>query len=33
MIEASRAWDTQVKLISSAKELDTSATDLMRLPG
>lgn len=32
MIEASRAWDTQINLITSAKELDTSAADLMRLP-
>lgn len=32
MIEASRAWDTQINLINSAKELDTSAADLMRLP-
>jgi flagellar basal-body rod protein FlgF len=32
MIEASRAWDTQINLIQSAKDLDTSGTDLMRLP-
>jgi flagellar basal-body rod protein FlgF len=32
MIEASRAWDTQVNLLTSARELDTSAADLMRLP-
>jgi len=32
MVEASRAWDTQLKLISTAREMDTSATDLMRLP-
>jgi flagellar basal-body rod protein FlgF len=32
MIEASRAWDTQLKLISSAREIDGSAADLMRLP-
>lgn len=32
MIEASRAWDTQINLINSAKDLDTSSTDLMRLP-
>ncbi len=31
MIEASRAWDQQVKLISSAQEIDVSAVDLMRL--
>ena len=33
MIDASRAWDTQIKLISTAREIDTSAADLMRLPG
>ena len=32
MIEASRAWDTQLKLITTAREIDTSAADLMRLP-
>lgn len=32
MIEASRSWDTQIKLVESARELDTSAADLMRLP-
>jgi flagellar basal-body rod protein FlgF len=32
MIEASRAWDTQLKLIGAAQEIDTSAADLMRLP-
>jgi flagellar basal-body rod protein FlgF len=32
MIEASRAWDTQLKLVSAAREIDTSAADLMRLP-
>lgn len=32
MIDASRAWDSQLKLISTAREMDTSATDLMRLP-
>lgn len=32
MIEASRAWDNQLKLISAAREIDTSAADLMRLP-
>ena len=31
MIEASRAWETQLKLISAAREVDTSAADLMRL--
>lgn len=32
MIEASRAWDTQLKLVQSAREIDTDAADLMRLP-
>ena len=32
LIEASRAWDAQLKLISAAREVDTSAADLMRLP-
>lgn len=31
MIEASRAWDAQLKLIQSAREIDTNAADLMRL--
>lgn len=32
MIEASRAWETQLRLISTAREIDTSGADLMRLP-
>ena len=32
MIEASRSWDMQLQLVTSARDLDTSATDLMRLP-
>jgi flagellar basal-body rod protein FlgF len=32
MIEASRSWDTQLQLITQAREMDTSAADLMRLP-
>ncbi len=32
MIDASRAWDTQVRLLTTAKDLDTSSADLMRLP-
>lgn len=32
MIEASRGWDSQLKLISDVRELDTSTADLMRLP-
>jgi flagellar basal-body rod protein FlgF len=33
MIEAGRAWETQLNLISTAREIDSSAADLMRLPG
>jgi flagellar basal-body rod protein FlgF len=32
MVDASRSWDMQLRLISTAKELDTSGADLMRLP-
>ncbi len=32
MIEASRAWDAQLKLVNDARELDVSTADLMRLP-
>ena len=32
MIEASRSWDTQLNLITQARDMDTSAADLMRLP-
>lgn len=32
MIDASRAWETQIKLITTAQDLDKSSTDLMRLP-
>jgi flagellar basal-body rod protein FlgF len=32
MVEASRAWDTQLNLITQARDMDTSAADLMRLP-
>ncbi|MDO6416551.1 flagellar basal-body rod protein FlgF [Sphingomonas sp. BIUV-7] len=32
MIDASRSWETQVKMLSTAQELDKSAADLMRLP-
>jgi flagellar basal-body rod protein FlgF len=31
MIEASRDWETQIKLVNSVKELDTSTGDLMRI--
>src|SRR3954469_8742682 len=32
MIDASRAWETQLKLVSTAREMDGAAADLMRLP-
>jgi len=32
MIEASRAWDSQIKLLTTARELDTASAELMRLP-
>jgi len=32
MIDASRSWETQIKLLTTARELDSSSTDLMRLP-
>jgi flagellar basal-body rod protein FlgF len=32
MIEASRAWETQLKLINTARDLDGAGADLMRLP-
>lgn len=32
MIDASRAWDTQLNLVTSARDLDTAASELMRLP-
>ncbi len=31
MIEASRSWDTQLKLISDARDLDASSAELMKL--
>ena len=33
MIEASRAWETQVKMIDTAKQIDDGGASLMRLPG
>ncbi|MEO8723651.1 MAG: flagellar basal body rod protein FlgF [Sphingobium sp.] len=33
MIEASRSWETQIKMINAAKEIDDSGTNLMKLPG
>lgn len=32
MIDASRSWDMQLQLVTQAREMDTSAADLMRLP-
>ena len=32
MIDASRAWETQVKMLAGAKEMDTSTAELMNLP-
>ncbi|SNS84392.1 flagellar basal-body rod protein FlgF [Sphingomonas laterariae] len=32
MIDASRSWEMNIKLVTTAKELDSSAADLMRLP-
>jgi flagellar basal-body rod protein FlgF len=32
MIQASRAWDMQLNLVTQARDMDTSAADLMRLP-
>ena len=32
MIDASRAWETQIKMLTTARELDTASADLMRLP-
>jgi flagellar basal-body rod protein FlgF len=32
MIEAARSWDTQIKLLTTARELDTDTASLMRLP-
>ncbi len=32
MIEASRSWDNQLKLLSDSRDMDVSTTDLMRLP-
>jgi flagellar basal-body rod protein FlgF len=33
MIDASRAWETQVKMLSGAKEMDTSTAQLMDISG
>jgi flagellar basal-body rod protein FlgF len=33
MIEASRSWENQIKLIQTAKEIDSSGASLMRIDG
>lgn len=33
MIEASRAWETQIKMINTAKEIDDGGASLMKMPG
>jgi flagellar basal-body rod protein FlgF len=33
MIEASRSWETQVKMINTAKEIDDGGASLMKMPG
>jgi len=33
MIEASRAWDNQLNLITTARDMDVSGAELMRLQG
>ena len=33
MIEASRAWETQIKMIDTAKQIDDGGASLMKLPG
>lgn len=32
MIEASRSWDTQLKLVSDARDMDSATASLMQLP-
>ena len=32
MIEASRSWDTQLKLVSDARDMDSATANLMQLP-
>ncbi|UAK26059.1 flagellar basal body rod protein FlgF [Sphingomonas nostoxanthinifaciens] len=32
MIDTSRAWDSQIKMLTTAQELDKSSADLMQLP-
>ena len=32
MIEAARSWDTQIKLLTTARDLDTETANLMKMP-
>jgi flagellar basal-body rod protein FlgF len=32
MIEASRMWDTQLKMIGDARDMDAATAELMQLP-
>ena len=32
MIEASRSWDNQIKLVSDARDMDSATANLMQLP-
>lgn len=32
MIEAGRAWDTQIRMIGDARDMDAATADLMRMP-
>ena len=32
MVEASRAWDAQLRLLGDARDMDSASADLMRLP-
>ena len=32
MIDASRSWETQIKMLTTAQEMDKSSTALMQLP-
>ena len=32
MIESSRAWDTHIKLVTTARDIDDATADLMRIP-
>ena len=32
MIEASRSWDTQLKMIGDVRDMDSATANLMQLP-